>query len=359
MSKLALSSPTDGVRCVDIARLRDDAMLLLFFYLNVILNCILGLFRQSRVYIPQSAKREGAEAVAQNPEILRRPQAVLSGRRGWCRDTTSSHVLKQAGEISSNRSSSGRGQDAAATTNMTKSSSAVAVRDPSGSGGSSGASSVGSLHRRQPPLMLRGASSSLTVAPVLHASTSAEPTLVTHSTTKHSNRYVSDGKKRDGVAGTHRVEVSPWRVTLLWVCPSGPAGATFVPTDSHRRRRLFAGMKSLSMLGARGGSPSSARSISLPERTYDRPYWLLLELGQGTYDRPYWLLLELDQGTCDRPYWLLLELGQGTCDRPYWLLLELDQGTCDRPYWLLLGLGQGTDEHHPSSIEYTDRIQSI
>jgi len=44
-------------------------------------------------------------------------------------------------------------------------------------------------------------------------------------------------------------------------------GGNALPPDTHRRRRMFAGMKSLSVFGgrtARGESPS-ARSISLPE----------------------------------------------------------------------------------------------
>lgn len=44
-------------------------------------------------------------------------------------------------------------------------------------------------------------------------------------------------------------------------------GGNALPPDTHRRRRVFAGMKSLSVFGgrtARGESPS-ARSISLPE----------------------------------------------------------------------------------------------
>ncbi|PSN29033.1 hypothetical protein C0J52_27891, partial [Blattella germanica] len=47
----------------------------------------------------------------------------------------------------------------------------------------------------------------------------------------------------------------------------GGEGEGVPPPDSHRRRRMFAGMKSLSVFGgrsARGDSPSS-RSISLPE----------------------------------------------------------------------------------------------
>ncbi|PSN45512.1 hypothetical protein C0J52_13160 [Blattella germanica] len=112
-------------------------------------------------------------------------------------------VLKQAGEISSSRTGSGGGtgraltpaptsggttaaaaaMDGNAMMVMTKSSSSATVKQSDQANGtgstaaSSAASSVGSLHRRsgptqQPPLLLRGATSSLTVGPVPHASSS-------------------------------------------------------------------------------------------------------------------------------------------------------------------------------------------
>ncbi|XP_046668622.1 uncharacterized protein LOC124359657 isoform X11 [Homalodisca vitripennis] len=123
-------------------------------------------------------------------------------------------VLKQAGEISTSRSLASR--------------SAVPTDLPP-------------ARRQQPPLMLRG-SSTLTVGPTPHASSSA----------RHYYRYSDYG------------EPSP--------LPSNEAG---------RKRRLFGGVRSFSMFGNRS---TQGRSISLPEKQAQyaagtRPFGQPLVLG--------------------------------------------------------------------------------
>ncbi|GFG36671.1 hypothetical protein Cfor_11011, partial [Coptotermes formosanus] len=167
-------------------------------------------------------------------------------------------VLKQAGEISSSRGGATRASTPAPPGTATSSNQhtttilgSVCVKQqseqPNGTG--STAPSVGSFHRRsgptlQQPLSLRGATSSLTVGPVPHAS-------------------ISDL----GAGG----------------------GGNALPPDTHRRRRVFAGMKSLSVFGgrtARGESPSS-RSISLPETPHSpRKQKLNLRMKSLSLDSP-------------------------------------------------------------------------
>ncbi|XP_033611428.1 uncharacterized protein LOC111874632 isoform X2 [Cryptotermes secundus] len=152
-------------------------------------------------------------------------------------------VLKQAGEISSSRSGTAR----ALTPAPPAAASVKQSEQPNGTG--STAPNVGSFHRRsgptqQQPLLLRGAASSLTVGPVPHAS-------------------ISD--------------------------ISAGGGANSMLPDTHRRRRMFAGMKSLSVFGGRnhrGESPTS-RSISLPETPHSpRKQKLNLRMKSLSLDSP-------------------------------------------------------------------------